>query len=248
MRVERVDVFVIGGGGLGGDLTGALASAGLNVVMGERGKLGGECSHFGCDPTKAMLKSARVAAQARRAGQFGVRVPSVEVDFEAVMARVRGLIDQETAAGARPYQERGVRVIMQEARLTGPHRVELADGTVFEADRVILADGSEPTAPPIPGLEHGGFWNSREAIWHGGPVPSSLIIMGTGAIGVEFAQIYARFGSRVTLVEGLDRALPVEDRASSEAIAGALDRDGIDLRVDTKVTSAERGTNGGWSL
>jgi pyruvate/2-oxoglutarate dehydrogenase complex dihydrolipoamide dehydrogenase (E3) component len=247
-RAERVDVFVIGGGGLGSDVTSALAGAGLSVVMAERGKLGGECSHYGCDPTKAMLKSARVAAQARRAGEFGVRVPSVDVDFAVVMTRVRRLIEQETSAGARPYEDRGARVIMQEARLTGPHRVELADGTVFEADRIVLATGSEPTAPPIPGLDAGGYWTSREAIWHGGPVPRSLAILGAGPIGVEFAQIYARFGSTVTLVAGLDRLLAAEDATTSDAVAPALARDGIDLRVGVEAAAADRTVDGGWSL
>ena len=91
--MERCDVFVIGGGGTGSDITGSLAGEGLSVVMAERDLLGGECANYGCDPTKAMLKSARVAALARRAGDYGVRVPSVEVDFDAVMERVRRLID-----------------------------------------------------------------------------------------------------------------------------------------------------------
>jgi pyruvate/2-oxoglutarate dehydrogenase complex dihydrolipoamide dehydrogenase (E3) component len=102
--MERVDVFVIGGGGTGSDVTGSLPRAGLSVAMAERDRLGGECAHYGCDPTKAMLKSARVAARARRAAEFGVRIPSVDVDFEAVMARVRRLIDEETSAGATPYE------------------------------------------------------------------------------------------------------------------------------------------------
>src|SRR5712692_3929816 len=195
--MERVDVFVIGGGGTGSDVTGSLARAGLSVAMAERDKLGGECAHYGCDPTKAMLKSARVAALARRSSEFGVRIPSVEVDFEAVMARARRLIDEETSAGARPYEELGARVFMQEAHLTGEHRVELSDGTVFEAREVVLATGSEPTAPPVPGLEGSGYWTNKEAIWHEGGVPESLLVLGAGAIGVEFSQLYSRFGSRV---------------------------------------------------
>src|SRR5439155_10938996 len=138
---------------------------------------------------------------ARRAGEYGVRIPSVQVDFGAVMARVRRLIDQQTSSGASAYEERGARVFMQEARLTGPHRVELADGTVFQPDRIVLTVGSESAAPPVPGLEQGGWWTNKEAVWHGEGVPESLLVMGAGAIGVEFGQIYARFGSRVTLVE-----------------------------------------------
>jgi len=245
--VERADVFVIGGGGTGSDVTYALAGSGLDVVMAEREVLGGECSHYGCDPTKAMLKAARVASTARRAGEYGIRVPSVGVDFPAVMDRVRRLIEEENRDGLRPYQDRGARVLMQEARLTGEHRVELADGTVFEADRIVLATGSAPTAPPIPGLEAGGFWTNREAIWHGGPVPESLAILGAGAIGVEFAQIYARFGSWVTLVEALPHVLPLEEPESAAAISGCLSAEGVEVRAGAKVTGVER-PGGRWRL
>ena len=100
--MERVDVFVIGAGGTGSDVTGSLASAGMKVAMAERDLLGGECANYGCDPTKAMLKSARVAALGRRAAEFGVRIPSVEVDFEAVMRRARRLIDEEILRCEKP--------------------------------------------------------------------------------------------------------------------------------------------------
>lgn len=246
--MERVDVFIIGGGGCGSDVCGALAGAGLSVVMAERHKLGGECANYGCDPTKAMLKAARVAATARRAGEYGIRVPEVQVDFAAVMGRVTRLIREETSAGARPFEEAGARVVMQEACLLGEHRVELADGTVFEADRVVLTTGSEPAPPPVPGLEAGGYWTNREAIWHGEGVPTSLAVMGAGAVGIEFAQIYARFGSRVTVIEALPRVLPAEDHDSSAAIHRSLAQEGIDLMVGTTVTRAGRTAGGGWRL
>ena len=245
--MEHADVFVIGGGGTGSDITGSLAEAGVRVALAERDRLGGECANYGCDPTKAMLKAARVAALARRAGDFGVRVASVEVDFAAVMARVRRLVEEETSGGAGPYEEQGARVFMQTARLVGEHRVDLADGTLFEADRIVLATGSVPTAPTIPGLEAGGFWTNKEAIWHGEGVPRSLLVLGAGPIGVEFAQMYARFGSRVTLIEALDRVLPSEEPDCSTAIAQALAGEGIGLRLGARVTRVER-PNGGWRV
>jgi pyruvate/2-oxoglutarate dehydrogenase complex dihydrolipoamide dehydrogenase (E3) component len=245
--MEKIDVFVVGAGGTGSDVTYRLAGEGLSVVMAEREHLGGECSKFGCDPTKAMLKSARVAALARRAGEFGVRVPSVEVDFDAVMRRVRRLVDEETSAGASIFEERGARVFMQEARLIGEHRVELADGTVFDAGSVVLATGSVPSAPPIEGLERGGYWTNREAIWQTEGIPGSLLVLGSGAIGVEFAQIYSRFGAGVTVVEAMDRALPAEDEDSSEEIERVLRDEGIEVLTGARVTSAER-TGEGWRL
>ncbi len=250
--MERCDVFVIGAGGCGSDVTYALAGAGLSVVMAERDRLGGECSNVGCDPTKAMLKSARVAALARRAAEFGVRVGGpVEVDFEAVMRRVRRLIDEETSGGASIYEARGARVVMQEAKLCGPDRVELADGTVFQADRIVLTTGSEPTAPPIPGLGVGGWWTNREAIWHGEGVPGSLAVLGAGAIGVELAQVYGRFGSKVTVVEASDRVLPPEDRDASMVVGTTLQADGLHIHVGAKVTRVDRpesSVDGRWRL
>lgn len=238
--MERVDVFVIGAGGTGSDITHALSGEGLSVVMAERDVLGGECAHYGCDPTKAMLKAARVAATAQRASEYGIRVGNVEVDLAAVMRRVRRLIDEETSAGASIYEERGARVITQEARLTGEHRVELADGTVFRAERVVLSTGSEPTAPPVSGLDRPGYWTNKEAIWHGEDVPGSLGILGAGAIGVEFAQIYARFGSKVALIEASDRILPPEDRDASDATATVLSAEGIRLHTGAMITRVER--------
>src|SRR5437773_7464781 len=107
---ERFDVFVIGGGGTGSEVAFRLAEAGMRVAIAERDKLGGECNHYGCVPTKAMLASARVASTARGAGRFGVRVPSVRVDFGAVMDRVRAIIAAQSGEGAKPFEERGITV------------------------------------------------------------------------------------------------------------------------------------------
>jgi pyruvate/2-oxoglutarate dehydrogenase complex dihydrolipoamide dehydrogenase (E3) component len=250
--MQRVDVFVIGGGGTGSDVTYALSGAGLSVVMAERDRLGGECAHYGCDPTKAMLKAARVAVTARRAAEYGIQIHGpVEVDFDAVMRRVRRLIDEETSAGASIYEERGARVIMQEARLTGEHRVELADGSSVEADRIVLTTGSEATAPPVDGLDAGGYWTNKEAIWHGAGIPDSLAVIGGGAIGVELAQIYERFGARVTLIESSDRVLPPEDADSSTAIAEALVAEGISIRAGAKIDRVEHPgsrSDGRWAV
>src|SRR5438067_9857489 len=110
MARERFDVFVIGGGGTGSEVAFSLARerAGLRVGIAERDKLGGECNHYGCVPTKTMLASAKVAASARNAARFGVRIPSVEVDFAAVMARVRAVIDSQSGEGAKPFLEQGI--------------------------------------------------------------------------------------------------------------------------------------------
>jgi pyruvate/2-oxoglutarate dehydrogenase complex dihydrolipoamide dehydrogenase (E3) component len=138
-------------------------------------------------------------------------------------------------------------VFLQEARLLGEHRVELADGTEMEADRVVLSTGTDAAVPPIPGLADGPYWTNREAIWEPQAPPDSLAVIGTGAIGVEFAQIYARFGSRVTALEAFPHILPQEDEEAAASIVPALEDDGIALLPGVRIEQAHHdGTR--WTL
>jgi len=238
--VERFDVFVIGGGGTGSEIAFELRRRGsMKVAIAERDRLGGECNHYGCVPTKVMLRSARIAAIARDADRFGVRIPSVEVDFPAIRERARRIIDEQSGGGAAPFEDAGITVFLQEARLIGPHRVELADGTQVEADRIALTTGTKASVPPIPGLAEGPFWTNREAIWEPEHVPSSLAVIGSGAIGIEFAQMYARFGAEVTALETAPQILPGEDEAAAAALAPALEHEGIRLLTDISVERAD---------
>src|SRR6266542_119195 len=238
--MERFDVFVVGGGGTGSAVAFSLSRRSkMRIGLAERDKLGGECNHYGCVPTKVMLRSAKVAASARDASRFGVRTGSVDVDFPAVMRRARQIIDGFSGGGAKPFEEQGITVIFDEARLTDPHRLELASGEHIEAEHIVLATGTEPTAPPIPGLEGAPYWTNKEAIWGTERVPSSLIVLGSGPIGIEFAQIYSRFGAEVTVVEIFDRILYVEDPDSSAAMVPVLEGEGMTLLTGTKTTKIE---------
>jgi pyruvate/2-oxoglutarate dehydrogenase complex dihydrolipoamide dehydrogenase (E3) component len=238
---ERYDVFVIGGGGTGSEVAYRLGRArpDLRVALAERDRLGGECTNDGCVPTKVMLRSVKIALAARDAERFGVRIPTVEVDFAAVRERVRAVIDHQTREGPRPFERLGITVHLQEARLVGPRRVELADGTEVEAERVVLATGTAPTVPPVPGLAEGPYWTNKEAIWKPDAPPGSLAVVGAGAVGIEFAQIYARLGTRVTVIEVLPQILPYEDHDAAAAVAPALEGDGIDLLPGTKLERAQ---------
>jgi pyruvate/2-oxoglutarate dehydrogenase complex dihydrolipoamide dehydrogenase (E3) component len=245
---ERYDVFVIGGGGTGSEIAFRLGERGdLRVAIAERDTLGGECNHYGCVPTKVMLRSARIAASARDARRFGVRIPAVEVDLATIQQRARDIVASNAGEEAVPFERIGVAVYLQEARLLGPHDVELADGTRIHADKVVLATGTDASAPPIEGLADGPYWTNREAIWEPTEPPGSLAVLGSGAIGIEFAQIYARLGSHVIVLEALPRIIPAEDEASSSALSGALSAEGIDIRPDTKVIKAVHAA-GRWKL
>ncbi|MGH2784289.1 MAG: dihydrolipoyl dehydrogenase family protein [Actinomycetota bacterium] len=246
--MERYDVFVIGGGGTGSEVAFSLGRRSkLKVGLAERDKLGGECNHYGCVPTKVMLRSAKVAAWGRRAGRFGVRIPSVEVDFGAVMARARKIIDDSSGGGAKPFTEQGIEVLFDQVRLVGPHRLETSAGEMIEAEHIVIATGTEPTAPPIEGLEGAPYWTNREALWSPTNVPASLIVLGSGPIGIEFAQIYARFGAQVTVVELFDRIMYVEDEDSSSALVPALEEDGIEMITSAKTKRVSHGPDG-WTL
>lgn len=238
---QRVDVFVIGGGGTGSEVAYRLGRTrpDLRVALAERDRLGGECTNDGCVPTKVMLRSARIAQTARDAERFGVRIPTVEIDFAAVRERVRAVIDHQTREGPRPFERLGITVHLQEARLAGDRRVELADGTEVEAEHVVLATGTAPTVPPVPGLADGPYWTNKEAIWKPDAPPDSLAVVGAGAVGIEFAQIYARFGTRVTVLEVLPQILPNEDHEAAAALAPVLEGEGVRLLPDTTLERAE---------
>lgn len=244
---ERFDAFVIGGGAAGSEAAFRLAKGGLRVGLAERDRLGGECNHDGCVPTKVMLHSAQLAHAAAHAEESGVIVPAVEVDLAAVQARARRVIDELSGDGAEPFRREGITVFDQEARLRGPHAVELADGRPLRCGRIVLATGTEPEIPPIRGLTEGPFWTNHEAIWGRSTVPKSLGVIGSGAVGLEFAQIYARFGSRVTVLEAADRPLPREDADAARAVVEAFTREGIDVAAGVEIRAAAH-ANDGWRL
>jgi pyruvate/2-oxoglutarate dehydrogenase complex dihydrolipoamide dehydrogenase (E3) component len=253
--MERFDVFVIGGGGTGSEVAFLLNGHGMRVAIAERDKLGGECNNYGCVPTKVMLRSAKIAALARDADRFGVRIPSVTVDLPAVQQRARDVIEAQSGEGAAPFERAGIRVFLQDARLVDTHRIELGDGTQIEADRVVLTTGTEATVPPIAGLDDGPFWTNKEAIWKPTAPPASLVVIGAGAIGIEFAQIYSRFGTNVTVLEALPHILPAEDDEAAASLVPALEEEGIALRAGVTIEHArhtavewEVGLEGGETL
>lgn len=223
----RYDLVVIGGGTAGLVAAAGGASLGANVALIERDKLGGDCLNYGCVPTKTLVKSARVASLMRRAEEFGLRPVETEVDFPAVMERMRRAI---ATVGEHDDPERfrklGVKLYLGDrARLESPEEISV-DGSRLRARRVIIATGSYATVPHVAGLEETGYITHVEAL-RLERLPSSMVIVGAGPIGCEFAQVFARFGCRVTLLGSSPLPLPKEDPEVGEALLGFLKADGI---------------------
>ncbi|MEU4773427.1 FAD-dependent oxidoreductase [Micromonospora sp. NPDC023644] len=239
---ELVDVVVVGLGVGGEEVAGRLAEAGLTVVGVERDLVGGECPYWGCVPSKMMIRAANAIAEARRVdGLAGTA--EVRPDWAPVARRIREEATDtwdDTVAVER-FTGKGGRFVRGSARLDGPGRVRVGE-RVFQARHgIVLGTGTRPSVPPVDGLADTPYWTNRQAI-EVEELPESLLVLGGGAIGLELAQVFARFGVRVTVVEALDRVLAVEEPEASEVAAAALRADGVEIHTGVR---AERVSHDG---
>ena len=243
--VEKYDAIVIGSGQGGTPLSRTLAEAGMRTALVERQHVGGTCINEGCTPTKTIVASARVAYLARRAADYGVQTGNIEIDLKRVRQRKRDIVDTfRNGSQARLEMTPKLDLIFGTASFTGPREiaVQAKDGgtRTLTADRVIINAGTRPAIPKLSGLDAVPYLDNA-SIMELDAVPEHLLILGGGYIGLEFGQIFRRFGSQVTIVQSAKQLLAREDADVADAVAEILREDGIEVSLNTeaeKINSA----------
>jgi pyruvate/2-oxoglutarate dehydrogenase complex dihydrolipoamide dehydrogenase (E3) component len=239
----RFDAIVIGTGQAGAPLASRLSEEGFRTAVVERKHTGGTCVNTGCIPTKALVASARVAHLTRRAAEYGVSVGAVGVDMRRVNARMKQ-ISLASRDGVGKWMEglENGRLLRGHARFEGPRRVRLGD-EVLEAERIFINTGGRALVPEIPGLGDVPYL-TNSSMMEVDFLPEHLLVVGGSYIGLEFAQAYRRFGSRVTVVEAADRLISREDEDVSNAVREILEGEGIEIRLNANCIRVARAGNG----
>ncbi|MDH5760059.1 MAG: dihydrolipoyl dehydrogenase [Gemmatimonadota bacterium] len=244
---ERFDLIIIGSGP-GGYVAAIRASQlGLKVACVETEKLGGVCLNIGCIPTKALLSSAFLVNEMQGAANHGINVKEMSFDFAPAQKRSRSVADQLNKGVGHLFKKNKITHLQGFGRLKGKGKVEVeaADGskTVHEATNVIIATGSRPRDLPVLKIDEDRIWSSTGALMNE-RAPESLFIVGAGAIGMEFADVYSAYGTKVTIVEALDRILPLEDAEVSTFMTRVFKKRGIDIHTGARFQNAVVGDDG----
>ena len=232
---DRFDVVIIGAGPGGEVALNTLAKEGLRIALLEENVIGGECSNWGCIPTKTLLRPTELKGKSMRAA--GVMTPALEWP-ELAAYRDYMVSGHDHSKRVVRYEDRGITVLKERGRIVGPGSVE-ANGRMLESDAIIVATGSEAVVPPIPGLAEAGYWTNREAT-DLAEIPASAVVIGGGAVGIELGQFLARFGSRVTLVQGAERLADRETAEIGDYLYEILTGDGIDVRLGVHAQAVRR--------
>ncbi len=236
---REFDAIVLGAGPAGEACSGRLAEAGLAVALVEPELVGGECAYYACMPSKGLLRPAQALAEARRV-RGAAEAATGSLDVAAVLARRDEIVHGLDDSGQLPWlRERGVELVRGRGELAGERRVRV-DGELLSARKaVVLAPGSRAAMPPIEGLELAERWGNREATT-AHAIPRTLLVLGGGVVAVELAQAYATLGSRVTLVELLDRVIAHEEPFASELVHEALERAGVEVVLGARASAVRR--------
>jgi pyruvate/2-oxoglutarate dehydrogenase complex dihydrolipoamide dehydrogenase (E3) component len=249
---KHFDALVIGSGQAAKPLCLALGKAGFKTGLIEREHVGGTCVNEGCSPTKTMVASARVAYLARRGADYGVQAGPVTVDMRKVYARKQAIVDSFRSGGEKQLTNtENVELLMGEASFAGAKALDVrlnAGGAMrVTADKIFINAGCRPSMPDVPGSDKVPALNSK-SIMELTSVPEHLLVLGGGYIGLEFGQMFRRFGSRVTVVQRSGQLLGREDQDVADEVAKILKQDGLEILLETKAVRIEPGPGGGVSL
>jgi pyruvate/2-oxoglutarate dehydrogenase complex dihydrolipoamide dehydrogenase (E3) component len=244
MNASQYDAIVIGSGQGGNPLAIALAKAGMRTALIERKHVGGTCINEGCTPTKTMVASGRVAYLARRAADYGVHTGPISIDLIKVRQRKRDIVATFRSGNERSIANtENLELIFGEASFTGPKAIAIrtkeGGQRTISAKRIFVNAGTRASTPRLDGLDGVQFLDN-ESIMELGAVPEHLLILGGGYIGLEFGQLFRRFGSRVTIVQPGGQLLTREDRDVAEEVAKILRQDGVEVALNTKATRVEQ--------
>jgi dihydrolipoamide dehydrogenase len=246
--MKEFDAIVIGAGQAGVPLAKKLALSGLKTVLIEKRVVGGTCINDGCTPTKAMVASARMAYMAGRSQDLGIKIPSYEVDFKSVMARKAKIVEQFRGGAIKGIEKtENLVLVYGEAKFTADHTISVKgkDGHTedYTAKNIYINTGASPAIPAIPGVEQISYLTST-TILELEEIPEHLLIVGGGYIGLEFGQMFSRFGSKVTLLEKSKHLMPKEDDDVCEVMTGIFKEDGIEILTEAKAVKFANGDNG----
>jgi pyruvate/2-oxoglutarate dehydrogenase complex dihydrolipoamide dehydrogenase (E3) component len=246
--MDHYSAIVIGAGQAGSPLSRTLAQAGWKAALIERDHVGGTCINVGCTPTKTMVASARVAYLARRAADYGVRTGPVAVDMAKVRQRKRDIVENfRSGTQARLEKTPNLELVMGEANFTGPKTVEvqLQNGATHQltAETIIINTGCRPARPPVPGLDTVSVLDST-SIMELDVLPEHLLVLGGGYVGLEFGQMFRRFGSAVTIVQRAERLLGREDPDVADEVARLLREDGVVVLLQSEAVHVEKSADG----
>ena len=234
--MSTYQLIVIGAGPGGYEAALRAARSGLKTAVIENRQVGGTCLNRGCIPTKALLHTAELAQQAREADLFGVKVSDVAVEIQAMDRRKEEVVDKLRSGIEELFRQQKVDLIRGTGEIAAPGQV-MVDGTVYTAEHILIATGSVPALPPIPGLEHAV---TSDELLERPRALDSLIIIGGGVIGMEFASLYQTLGCQVTVLEAMDRILPNLDREICQNLSMILKKRGIQITTSAQVTGVER--------
>ena len=240
--MEEFDLVIVGGGPAGTHAAEAAAKAGLKTALIEADALGGTCLNRGCIPTKTLLHTASLFREAKSGAEIGLTAPNVSVDMSALQSYKNGVVEKLADGVAQGLQKAKVTLKKGSARVLSPTEVEVG-GETLKTERILIATGSLPSRIPVPGIDLPGVYDST-AMLALETIPARVVIVGGGVIGMEFASLYADLGSRVTVIEALDRLLANMDRELGQSLKMSLKKRGVDIHTAASLREIRREDGG----